>query len=549
MKKFLEKQKMLDIPMLAIAFALWSVWQVSGLSATFFQQPGDDVKILRWVKIYRLLQLIFFYVILELLHAVWKRRAERNVRRAAQLSVVYFAVTFLLLLLMWPGTYYWDDVAMLLNEHRNILLAWQHYFSSLWHIICLETLPFVSGVQIIQCFVAAIAMGYSAVKVTAMFFGEKPEKTRRIVETVLLIVGFLPPVVLQLLGGFRMATYIYAELLLAVWLCALWKLNTPQRFIDWLRISLLVALVAAWRSEAIYYIVCFPILLLVIYIHKKKWPSPFACGAVILAAVLTVAIGKENTKLIETHSYSAMAAIQPLQAIVLNADTSEDEELLKTIDKVVVIDVYREHPDMTPEALYWEKGLIRGYGSYTDDEYSAFIKAYAQLLIRHPVEAFKPMWELFLQSCGIMITDEGKTLQRITTPVTASVNTGCWEQLDVAGKEKLNEVVFDKTMRILLCMDSENVVQPLYFVFWNLLIPLALLLVCLLFYAGKKDLYMVFLMLTLLGRVPLIMATNTAPYIMYYLPVYMGGYFWGTICLAQILMSLNGKRSVQGQKT
>lgn len=520
------------LPAAGIALLLWGIWQITGISAAYFTDPAGSP----WVLRCRLLQLVFFFVVVFLFQQAWQRRAQRNVRHAAAMATAYFAVSCVMLLIVWPGTYSLDDIVTLGFEQCNSVCPWQHFLTGVWHIICLETVPMAAGIPLVQCFVGALVVGYGVVKVPALFLQGQKERMRTCVEMLLTAAGLFPPILVQVLGGFRMGTYIFAELLLAVWLADFWKRRRVLNPLQWLTLALLVALVAAWRSEAIYYLVCFPILLLIrAGAEKKKLPWAACIGVVVVCAV-TVWAGRANNRMIGNNDYSAMIIIEPLRNIVLNADTTADAQLLDDIDKVVDLDVYRAFPINTSEKLYWSENLIRTY-QYSEQEYKDCLKAYVQLVLRHPKEALAPLWKLFAQSSGLEISG-GKTRQRITTELTVGKERNIWEQQPEFGKAHLSEEVYHKGLLALLCFDEEQNIQPQYRFFWNLAIPLALLVFSFGWYAYQRDAFMAFLMLTLLGRVPLVFLTSTAPYIMYYLPIYLQGYFWGIVSLAQLV----GKR-------
>ena len=71
-------------------------------------------------------------------------------RRGVHIFLTFFLIFTLLLIILWPGTWAWDDIVVVNNAHNFIIFGWQHVLSSIFHILCLQFLPFPAGIIFIQ---------------------------------------------------------------------------------------------------------------------------------------------------------------------------------------------------------------------------------------------------------------------------------------------------------------------------------------------------------------------------------------------------------------
>ena len=86
--------------------------------------------------------------------------------------------------------------------------------------------------------------------------------------------------------------------------------------------------------------------------------------------------------------------------------------------------------------------------------------------------------------------------------------------------------------------DSNDNLTIIHNVFWNLFIPFTLILICLIYKLIKKEWFMVFLILTVISRIPIVFATAPAPYFMYYLSAYLCTYIISAIVIIEFISNL-----------
>ena len=140
------------------AFILWTILNLSGIQNGIFKEVQGSR-----VVVSKLCHLIFLYVLFYAIATLFYRRKEKYYKSAIIISGIYFFITMTGLLLLWPGTWSWDDVFVLNSAQWWGFSPWQHFFSGLFHILCLQTLPFSAGVIVMQLLIASIIVGYCVV--------------------------------------------------------------------------------------------------------------------------------------------------------------------------------------------------------------------------------------------------------------------------------------------------------------------------------------------------------------------------------------------------
>lgn len=265
----------------------------------------------------KLVEFFFLYVVAFRIFIMIK---ERRIDKSQIIySAVYFALMFILILLVWPGTWSWDDVLILVSDKDYKLSPWQHFFSGLWHVICLQVLPFGTGVIIVQSFVAALIVGYCVSKISKVF--GKTKRQSVVLSVVLFLIMLFPPQIIYLMSGYRMGIYSFLELLLVAKLILAFKEGKKLSILQLCEIFFLVVVVGSWRSEAIY----LPVMVFIVMLCMKKEIVTKLKSAILFAAsmVMVVCVGSINTNMIGNNNYSITATIEPVVTLVRVADEND----------------------------------------------------------------------------------------------------------------------------------------------------------------------------------------------------------------------------------
>jgi hypothetical protein len=485
---------------------------------------ADDVS--GWnVVLSKTAHLIFLYLMVLIFSYTIAHRKERMVKQWIIISLVFILINMAVLLMVWPGMWSWDDVAILNNAQNYEFTPWQHFLTGLWHTICLQTLPFASGVLIIQILVAGLIVGYCLAAVSESLFAGSAGK-RILCEVILFVPTISAPVMMYLLTGYRMGIYSFLELLLVAKMFLLFRQKQAISVKDMVAITLLMILVAAWRSEAIYY----PITMLLCFLAmgKKKIRIYKAVIIVMVALLVTRGIGKWNDQMIGTSDYSISATVLPVGELIKAADREADAEEIQAIHKVLDCSVIYLNDGWSGEAYLWN--AIQ-YG-YTEEDLKGYYKAYAKLALKYPWTVIRETCQMFLETSGVFVTEEGYTT--IRTACTNTDNSTLWvmrgtmlETWTSNGSRwnlAFNEELRDDTIRKIAFIDEDEKVVPGFRIVWNLMIPITLSFLCFLYCLFQKKWNYVTLYLCVFMRIPIVVLTACAPYFMYYLPVYLVGY-------------------------
>ena len=158
----------------------------------------------------------------------------------------------------------------------------------------------------------------------------------------------------------------------------------------------------------------------------------------------------------------------------------------------------------------------------------------------------------FLESSGVIIKD-GYSRQNRNASFGDLIYTGergkAWSEIRSHFKQSINMQIRNETMKFFDSIDDTGRVTPTYIITWNLLIPLFLIFICLIYKLYKKDWFMVLIILTVLARVPIVFVTSSISYLMYYLSVYLLSYFLSFfIIMEAILEYKNSRRKNSNEK-
>ena len=309
------------------------------------------------------------------------RAGDKFARRWVAWTLPYLAVNLVILLIVWPGIWGNDDLAVLYLARTLQPNSWQHFLTSGAFILSLMFVPMPGGVVLVQNLLISGIVGCFAA--TAQDLAEKrlTRPVRPAWFALVYLPFLLPPVLMHTQQPFRTTWSTWTELFLVFMLVAIYLRGTKLNKKELAAIVILGTLAASWRSECVYYLVAIPVLLALLC--ARRLLRPLAVGAVT-ALVLAgyFACSRYSSALMgEAWQYKMIALCYQTAALVQDADPVEDAEALADIDRVFDVEFCRANPETHGNEL--RGGMIAGRGGSAED-WSACQKAIIKLALKYP---------------------------------------------------------------------------------------------------------------------------------------------------------------------
>lgn len=511
-----------NIVTISLTCVIWILMNLTSYQSFYFTvNSGLTYSLCKFCHFFFLLFIVYNLI------RIIKKTIEKN-RNELFLFLILFIILFAVLLFIWPGAWSWDDILVLTNSASYDLTPWQNFMSGFFDIMCLKTIPFSAGVIIMQIIIASLISSYCIDNITSVCF--KKNKYFFIKQLLLIIPFLFSPILMYILAGFRMGIYSYLELLLIVKLLLLYFNKSKCSIINFFVITFLTIVIATWRTEAIYY----PLLVFIylIIIGRKKINIKFSLLFLVISLVGILFLNNINNKLLGNNNYNLIPTLNPITDIIKNIDITSENESIESVDKVIDVNKIIANPNMNGETYYFSGNIVRN--DYTDEEYKEYLLSYLKLSFKYNQLFMKSTFIMFHKSIGAAV-DNYIPVERTMTYNSASNTTDLmdtntesgnwWTYTDLTFQKSINSNLRINLINMISGVDNNGRATIIYYSLWNLYIPLFGLLIILIILLIKKCWALIFLLLTVLCRVPLLIVTSPAPYFMYYLSVYLISYF------------------------
>lgn len=478
---------------------------------------------------------VFALVLIALWQAVFWAFAHVQ-RRYLKVAGFYMLFMMVLLLLTWPGIWRMDEFGILSSSVQLFPHFWQNYITSVFYILALMLLPFPAGVVIVQCACISVIAARLVMLCTSRETGENSRKW------LLLLLPFLMfPVLDSNLYPIRMSLYAWLELLLVAELYFLAKRVTDKTVAGeklcgyWIYMAVLAGVVTVWRTEAIYYLAAYPVLLLMIG-KGRRYVKQILIYLIVF--VILFVPQKVGEKLTSGEQYELTSVVLPLVPLVEaaseNAD-AQDRKLLDSIDQVVNVEVTLQGAAKGKSGinLFW--GEPNFQRNYTAQQFAEFKSAFYQLAMKYPQVFLAERWETFCDSSDLLenttelftrdgvLNYENFKKYPLAQPLDNTLRTAVIKMLELRDKHDYNvklavtDVVYSAVPAILILIIAS---------------------VILLF---RKRWMSLMLVLTVLVKVPLVFLTAPSRLFMYYYSVYLFGYCALFYIIYQLCITRTGK--------
>lgn len=517
---------------IVIAILLSSVFYVliaRHNAAVAFSMPTDE----SLHKLSVLLKLSFWIVLATMIYSLIifiKKIRSGNIffRRWLLYFSLYFAVLFAVFLLIHPGHWVWDEFNILEVVKTYTPYAWQNYFTNVYYTFCLLLFPSAISIVVVQITLIAIIVGYIAAVVRSL-------TKHKYAPYLLMSIFLLPPILINNLYPLRITLYSYAEILLFAYLLNSYIKNklkiTPKGMVF---VFFLIGILAFWRSEGIYYLLLVPVLLITSnLINKNNWKD-FSTHAILTPSYLVLAVLGIVTYISNDSRYAITTMINPLSVMIHEPlRGGKLQEKLADMNKTIDLDVLRAYPSHTEIPSYWNNLLRPDYTGGL----KSFRSDYAYIVAHNPDYFLKARIKTFLATNGLtkeyppvlpvgLLGRDGELSASEKIVAQHFVETNAFTKpLNPQAKQFFTDA--------LLGIDKQDKLTPIGHVFWNLIIPILLLLIVFMHSIKKRHTFWVVACIFILLRIPIIFITAPASYFMYYLPVYISGF---TIPLIYLLI-------------
>lgn len=513
-KDFLSEYK---IPTL-LAFIHWYTTTLLQIDRNFFTYETET----KYMIVIKILYLFVLLISWNFVFFCRNQVRDNNdlYKRGILIFSVYFSILLAFLLILWPGTWSWDDIGIL----RGILsygsfVPWQHFLSGLYQAVLLQIIPHPGGIILLQNLVISVCVAFSVVKLENAF--QLYAIKNKYIDVLVKILPFLtPPVLLYQFSGYRMGIYVYLELVVLVSFICACKDRKQWKITFCVFLGILIAIVSSWRSESLFYILFFPLALIfvrkdVLFLWKK-----IIC--ICISIILFIQINNLQNHCLENNNYQVISMMGPYSAIVRAADYKEDKEDLEIINRVADIDKILANPSHGGEALYWTDVAYRD--GYSTNEFKESVLAVVRLSLKYPKQVFLERWNMFITATGIkgnIWSVNNQSISLFEQDGDSSHDEWFAERGYFPSFKKLRAVLIN-----LLDCNSPSGAQIgcLRRIVWNAWIPMIVLVYAWFSFVRRKQWYYLMICTAVIMRIPVVFLTEPAGWIMYLLSFYFLGY-------------------------
>lgn len=530
------------------AFFLWLFLLLINTDSMFFAgirgDAGQRIEIgkfyLCFTEFLSLGILIFFWCGASF---VVRKVRENNLlyRRGAEIFFAYFSIQMVLLVILWPGTWAWDDIMVLQYRLQFYeMFAWQQIITCIWQMTLLHIMPFPGGIVLLQQVFIAICVSVSLV-ILESDFGLRRIGNKFFDFLVKLFPFLMPPVLLYQYSGYRIGMLVYLELLCVVLLARTLqgKYNRKGVFI----LAILLAITAEWRSENILYLVLW---FLALYLLKRKGMQTWIClaGAVLCLFTFITLHRIQKASMGNPYVYSISSTMRPAVVLLKKADPQRDKKEVEALEKIIDESYVREHPEANGEIVFGQTQIaLRDISS---NDYNDYMRALFKLAIRYPGTFLGERFSVFSDAMGI----GGAVAQVTNVQHAAHLMDDSYpnDQLDFLRNSRwaLTKPRFSGLReRFVLALgqqDNTGKAKVLYFVLWNGFIPLILLVGTFGVKLIKRKWIESVLIGMLLIKAGIVILAEPSPWIMYFLPQYLVGYVALSFYIVKILSNRKQER-------
>ncbi len=341
--------------------------------------------------------ILFIYLFWKLVFHIFK-----HFRRSYIVFIAIFVIGLLLLMLSWPDVFVRSNDNLLTYSSAVRLTPdyWHCAYSGYIYAGMLLFFPADFSITIIQWLFFVFMIGY---------LYERTGSVAPKLKILVFLLFALPNTLLIIMDSYRICQFV----IIACFYETLIFLDIIERKVPSLKRYALVALLGSflsiWRSEAIIFGILFYLIYIVFTGQKSGAGKSFGkkLFPILIFAICFILImipQKIGEKKYYGKDYHIINSMYPLNAF-LNSDLTELEyegadKDLEAIDKVVPISAIKRY-GMDGYRRY--NNSVKGntdinQSCVSDEEASAYMKAYLNILIHNPKQTLRLIWDNIMYS-------------------------------------------------------------------------------------------------------------------------------------------------------
>lgn len=507
-----------------LAAVLWCLVTL-GTDRLFFKYDWKTPAFFVYKALFVLLAFLLVHGVVTLVQKV--RAGDSFARRWLAWTLPYLAVNLVVLLIVWPGIWGNDDLAVLSLARTLQPNSWQHFLTSGAFILSLMFVPMPGGVVLVQNLLISAIVGCFAAAAQDLTEKRLGHAVKPAWFAIVYLPFLLPPVVMHTQQPFRTTWSGWTELFLVFMLVAMYLRGTKLNKKELCAIVVLGTLAVSWRSECVYYLAAIPVLLLVMCARKLLRPTAVAAATVLVFAGYLACSRYTSTLMGEAWQYKMIALCYQTASLVQDADPVSDVEEFAMIDNVYSVQKCRENSNLHKSDLF---GAVV-QPNLTEEGWSACKKGIVKLALKYPKSLLRERLGMFRAT---MQADYGGSRQKDFfgfAYVCYDLDGYYLTSIERAGKIAYQSPLafpinqdLRKAVIGTMVYDTETPLGKLISTTWFMLPPLLLLFVEALVLAVRKKWFLFLVTGTLCLRVVLVFLTAPDSFFMYYLTPYIAGY-------------------------
>lgn len=443
-------------------------------------------------------------------------------RRWAIFTSIYLAIMLLIFIVIYPGNWVWDEYHILEPAKHYGTFSWENYFTNIWYTMCLYLIPTAVAIVAAQVTFVSFVVGY-------VMAGAHKLLRKKALVWIIFLFFLLPPVILNNFYPLRTTMCAFIELLLISRLLFtyLGVQKVRNKFREFVGLTVLITLISLWRTEAVYYLLLLPVVAFRLKLVSKKSLQQARTYIYAGLAAIILATGAFITSTTHDVRYEVTALVNPLSNMVNHPlKGTRINDRLNQINQVLSIQVLQQYPSYYDIPAYWNGAVQPGFETHM----AAFKKQFVYLVLHNPVLFLEARMVTFLSTNGFGVSS-GLPVPPPDMPTMAHDIEQF--QHDNLASTPINEGLRSNVIRGLTLTAPR---QP--FGLWGHIIWDSIPAMVALFALGvikllRREYFWAILAGFVLLRAPLLFLTAPANYFMYYLPIYIVGYFMVLLAAVQ----------------